>query len=38
MFASIVALLNDLRFQKGAPSMGFLNPWLYSIGKNGFTE
>ncbi|PNY27653.1 Tripeptidyl-peptidase SED2 [Tolypocladium capitatum] len=38
MFASIIALLNDLRFQKGKPSMGFLNPWLYSIGHNGFTD
>ncbi|KND88392.1 Tripeptidyl-peptidase SED2 [Tolypocladium ophioglossoides CBS 100239] len=38
VFASIVALLNDLRFQKGKPPMGFLNPWLYNIGHNGFTD
>ena len=38
MFASIVALLNDIRFQKGKPPMGFLNPWLYSVGHRGFTE
>ncbi|POR37257.1 Tripeptidyl-peptidase SED2 [Tolypocladium paradoxum] len=38
VFASIVALLNDLRFQQGKPSMGFLNPWLYSIGDQGFTD
>lgn len=29
LFASIVALLNDARFAKGLPSLGFLNPLLY---------
>lgn len=27
--AGIISLLNDLRFQNGKPSMGFLNPFLY---------
>lgn len=29
LFASIVALLNDVRFLSGQPPLGFLNPWLY---------
>jgi len=28
-FAGIVSLLNDLRFQRGKPPLGFLNPLLY---------
>jgi len=28
-FAGIASLLNDLRFQKGEPPLGFLNPLLY---------
>jgi len=30
--AAIVGLLNDARFQRGLPSLGFMNPWLYSTG------
>jgi len=30
-FAAVVSLLNDIRLAKGAPSLGFLNPWLYQI-------
>ena len=30
--AGIVALLNDARFAKGQPALGFLNPWLYTVG------
>lgn len=29
-FAGVIALLNDARIKAGQPSMGFLNPWLYS--------
>ncbi|KAF2138489.1 uncharacterized protein K452DRAFT_256012 [Aplosporella prunicola CBS 121167] len=29
-FASIVALLNAARIEKGLPVLGWLNPWLYS--------
>lgn len=38
VFASIVALLNDARFRHGRPSLGFLNPWLYTIGFKGLTD
>lgn len=37
-FASIVALINDRLAQVGKAPMGFLNPWLYSKGKSGFTD
>jgi tripeptidyl-peptidase-1 len=35
---AVIALLNNERFKKGKPAMGFLNPWLYSKGYAGFTE
>ena len=38
VFASIVALINDRLSVQGKPPMGFLNPWLYSTGKNAFTD
>lgn len=31
-FASIIAMVNDARINAGKPSLGFLNPWLYSQG------
>ncbi|KAF8204660.1 tripeptidyl peptidase A [Pholiota molesta] len=31
-FAGFVALLNDVRLKAGRPSLGFLNPFLYSKG------
>lgn len=34
VFASIVALLNDARFRASKPAMGFINPWLYSVGSD----
>lgn len=37
-FAALIALLNDHRHGEGRPSMGFLNPWIYSIGNDAFTE
>ncbi|KAI0779761.1 family S53 protease-like protein [Fomes fomentarius] len=33
LFASIVALLNDRLIAAGKPTMGFLNPFLYSAGR-----
>ncbi|CEJ87199.1 hypothetical protein VHEMI04336 [[Torrubiella] hemipterigena] len=36
--ASVVALLNDYLVSNGRAPLGFLNPWLYSIGKDGFTD
>ncbi|KAL7810326.1 peptidase S8/S53 domain-containing protein [Trichoderma aethiopicum] len=38
VFAALVALLNDHRSKSGLPSMGFLNPWIYSIGSHAFTD
>eukprot|EP01112_Ceratiomyxa_fruticulosa_P017649 TRINITY_DN5544_c0_g1_i5.p1 TRINITY_DN5544_c0_g1~~TRINITY_DN5544_c0_g1_i5.p1 ORF type:complete len:557 (+),score=131.73 TRINITY_DN5544_c0_g1_i5:128-1672(+) len=29
-FSGIIAMLNDMRFEKGSPSLGFLNPWIYN--------
>lgn len=36
--AGIVSLLNDLRLQNGQPSLGFLNPLLYSELASTFTD
>lgn len=36
--ASMVALLNDYLVSNGRAPLGFINPWLYSIGKDGFTD
>jgi tripeptidyl-peptidase-1 len=36
--ASIVALLNAQRLQKGKPTLGFLNPWLYSLDGKAVTD
>lgn len=38
VIAAIIALLNEKRASKGKPSMGFLNPWLYSVGSKGFND
>ncbi|TQV94649.1 tripeptidyl peptidase [Cordyceps javanica] len=32
IFAAVVALLNDARLARGKPPLGFLNPWIYSVG------
>lgn len=32
VFASVIALLNDVRLRAGKPALGFLNPFLYSKG------
>lgn len=36
--ASILALVNDALISSGRPTLGFLNPWLYSKGYKGFTD
>ena len=38
IFASVVALLNDARISAGKAPLGFLNPWLYSVGLEGFND
>jgi tripeptidyl-peptidase-1 len=38
MFAAVVSLLNNARLAKGLPPMGFLNPWLYTVGWAGLTD
>ncbi|KAA1136950.1 hypothetical protein PGTUg99_000771 [Puccinia graminis f. sp. tritici] len=37
-FASIIALLNDYSMSLGGPSLGYLNPWLYSEGYRGLND
>jgi len=37
-FAGFVGLLNDARLKKGLPSLGFLNPLLYSKAASGFND
>ena len=37
-FAAVVALVNDALIAGGKPSLGFLNPWLYSTGFEAFTD
>ncbi|EER26286.1 Tripeptidyl-peptidase I precursor, putative [Coccidioides posadasii C735 delta SOWgp] len=38
VFAAIVANLNSIRQEKGKPVLGFLNPFLYTVGRFGFTD
>ncbi|XP_078418458.1 tripeptidyl-peptidase 1 isoform X2 [Cetorhinus maximus] len=35
VFGGVLALINDHRFQKGLPALGFVNPLLYSLQENG---
>ncbi|KAE8453079.1 hypothetical protein EG329_012266 [Mollisiaceae sp. DMI_Dod_QoI] len=37
-FNAIVALLNSARISSGLPTLGFLNPWIYSTGKFGLND
>lgn len=37
-FASLVALVNDALLAEGKPTLGFLNPLLYSRGSEAFTD
>ncbi|KAH8991285.1 subtilisin-like protein [Lactarius akahatsu] len=36
--SGIISLLNDHRLSQGKPPLGFLNPWLYGGGLNGFND
>lgn len=37
-FAAIVSLLNNAHLSVGRRPLGFLNPWLYSKGREGLTD
>ncbi|CAH7671921.1 peptidase S8/S53 domain-containing protein [Phakopsora pachyrhizi] len=37
-FASVIALLNDYSISLGGTSLGFLNPWLYKVGRLGLND
>lgn len=37
-FNGIIALLNSARVGSGLPTLGFLNPWLYTIGQFGLND
>lgn len=37
-FAGIITLVNDVRALAGKPALGFLNPWLYSIGQQALND
>ena len=34
----MITLINDARIAAGKPALGFLNPWLYSVGYKGFRD
>ncbi|KAI0966227.1 tripeptidyl-peptidase 1 precursor [Xylaria arbuscula] len=36
--SGIISLVNDARLALGKPSLGFLNPWLYSVGYKGLND
>nr|AJD23156.1 putative serine protease [Onygena corvina] len=38
LFAGVVSILNSVRLSHGKPKLGFLNPWLYTVGRGGFTD
>ena len=38
IFNGIVALLNSARVSSGLPPLGFLNPWLYSVGRSALND
>ncbi|KAF2202401.1 tripeptidyl-peptidase-like protein [Delitschia confertaspora ATCC 74209] len=38
VFSSVVALLNNARKAAGKPTLGFLNPWIYSQGYKGLND
>lgn len=37
-FASVISLLNDYSLSRGGRSLGYLNPWLYSVGFEGLND
>jgi tripeptidyl-peptidase-1 len=38
LMSSVISLVNDALIASGKPTLGFLNPWLYSKGYQGFTD
>ena len=36
--AGLLALINDALIAQGSPTLGFLNPLLYSLGSNYFND
>lgn len=36
--AALIAMINDARLTAGKPTLGFLNPLLYSMGSAGLTD
>lgn len=38
VFAGLVGMLNDARIRAGKPTLGFMNPWLYTVGKDGLKD
>ncbi|KAI9463220.1 subtilisin-like protein [Lactarius psammicola] len=36
--AGVISLLNDYRISQGRPPLGFLNPWLYSTGRDALND
>lgn len=38
IFAGVIALVNDFLISQGRPTLGFMNPWLYSEGFQGMTD
>ncbi|KAJ6578520.1 family S53 protease-like protein [Mycena capillaripes] len=37
-FASVIALINDRLVAAGKPTLGFLNPWLYTVASGALTD
>ncbi|KAH9823548.1 tripeptidyl peptidase [Melampsora americana] len=37
-FASVISLLNDYSLSRGGRPLGYLNPWLYSVGFRGLKD
>lgn len=38
LMSSVISLVNDALIASGKSPLGFLNPWLYSKGYQGFTD
>ncbi|KAH6874691.1 peptidase S8/S53 domain-containing protein [Thelonectria olida] len=38
VFGSVIAYLNNERLRKGKSPLGFLNPWIYTIGYTGLKD
>ena len=36
--SSVISLINDALLAEGKSTLGFLNPWLYKTGYQGFTD